>query len=194
MHVCSPHACHHQVCRPGLHITLGIFYQLWCLLEAGCHKLDLELATRTSDRDSFQKYSALLKQLSNLSEKADLTQFLSSLNSVLGDLAIQFPSSDSHPVVQALKGEVQSHAQTLDKLVKLLLHKTQSCSYTCWIYLLSPFHRRERSKQWRQHAVRGSLYIMSHLSAVLKNCWGKCTSIVRPIMGEHLQETMRIDA
>ena len=145
----TSYACHHQVCPPGLHITLGIFYRLWCLLEAGCHKLDLELATRTSptqtDRDAFQKYSALLKQLSNLSEKkADLTQFLSSLNSVLGDLAIQFPSSDSHPVVQALKGEVQSHAQTLDKLVKLLLHKTQSCSYTCWIYLLSHLFIGER--------------------------------------------------
>ena len=42
---------------------------------------------------------------------------MSSLNSVLGDLAIQFPDSESHPLVQALKEEVQSHVQKLDALV-----------------------------------------------------------------------------
>ena len=58
---------------------------------------------------------------------------------MLGDLAIKFSNSDSHPLVQALKGEVQSHAQMLDKLVKLLLQKIQSYSYKC-IYMLELSH------------------------------------------------------
>ena len=112
----------HQVCPPGLHITLGIFYRLWCLLEAGCHELDLELAKRTSatptDRDSFKQYSSLLKQLAPLSEKKiELVQLTSSLNSVLGDLAIQFSNADSHPLVQALKEEARSAALKLDEVV-----------------------------------------------------------------------------
>ena len=31
----------HQVCPPGLHITLGIFLGLFVLLEDACHHLDL---------------------------------------------------------------------------------------------------------------------------------------------------------
>ena len=103
-------------------MTLGIFYRLWCLLEVDCHTLDLELATRTSptptDRESFQKYSALLKEISELTEKkVNLTQLVSTLNILLGDIAIKLPNSDSHPLVQELKRNVQSHAQKLAQLV-----------------------------------------------------------------------------
>lgn len=105
-----------------MHITLGIFYRLWCLLEGSCHELDLELAKRTSasptDRTSFKEYSALVKQLIPLSEKKiELVQLTSSLNSVLGDLAIQLPNAESHPLVQALKEESHSAAVKLDKVV-----------------------------------------------------------------------------
>ncbi len=31
-----------QVCPPGLHITLGIFYRLFQLMEDDCHELDVE--------------------------------------------------------------------------------------------------------------------------------------------------------
>lgn len=117
-----------QVCPPGLHITLGVFYRLWCLLETDCHKLDLELATRISpspaDPDSFKKHSALLKELGQLSENKDsLAQLLSSLNSVLGDLTIQF-SNESHPLVETLKGVIESHAQNLNELVHSIRLRT----------------------------------------------------------------------
>ena len=74
MHVCTATLCtFYQVCPPGLHITLGIFYRIWCLLEADCHKLDLQLAISTSptptDRESFKKVSSLLKRHSQLTEK-----------------------------------------------------------------------------------------------------------------------------
>lgn len=107
------------MCPPGLHISLGIFYKIWCLLEEGCHELDLELAKRSShtptDPDTFQQYSALVKKLTHLREnKMQLVQLVSSLNAVLGDLAI---NSGSSTLVQALTEEVQTQATNLEKLV-----------------------------------------------------------------------------
>ena len=109
-----------QVCPPGLHISLGIFYKMWCLIEEGCHQLDLELATRIShtphDRQSFQEYSSLVRKLRELREKRmSASQLVSSLNNVLGDLAIN--SGSSSPLVQALTLEVQTQAKHLEKLV-----------------------------------------------------------------------------
>ena len=116
----------YQVCPPGLHITLGIFYRLWCLLETACHELDLELATRTSprptDRKSFQHYSALVKQLAELTEKkTGLMELTSTLNSGLADLAIQIPDADSHPLVKKLKEEALSSAKKLDEVVRICI-------------------------------------------------------------------------
>ena len=54
-----------QVCPPGLHIMLGIFTKMLHLLEALCCQLDLELASHTTDFDSFNfsKYSQALQRL-----------------------------------------------------------------------------------------------------------------------------------
>ena len=56
---------------PGLHITLGIFYRLFTLLELSCHQLDLELAQHASQPDtlhSFRLYSAAIHNLEKLNE------------------------------------------------------------------------------------------------------------------------------
>lgn len=81
------------------------------MIEEAGHELDLELAARhtlcTSDRETFRQYSSLLKKLSDMREKKDnLTQLVSSLNEVLGDIAINGSSS---PIVEALTKEVESH-------------------------------------------------------------------------------------
>ena len=56
---------------PGLHISLGVFYRLFSLLESSCHQLDLELAQHASQPDtlhSFQLYSAAIHNLQRLNE------------------------------------------------------------------------------------------------------------------------------
>ena len=62
-----------QVSPPGLHITLGIFYRLWCLLEEECHQLDLQLAhhnaSSPADRKLFYHYRDLVKELAELEKK-----------------------------------------------------------------------------------------------------------------------------
>ena len=120
-----------------MHIALGIFYRLWCLLESDCHKLDLEVATHDSssptDRESFKLYSSLVKKLALLKEeKHNLVQLTSTLNSVLGDLAVQFV--DSHPLVLALKQQVQSTALQLDGVV----HNTITV-YPCRLHACIPY-------------------------------------------------------
>ncbi len=40
-----------QVCPPGLHISLGIFYRLFQLMEDECHVLDIEVSTVEDSRD-----------------------------------------------------------------------------------------------------------------------------------------------
>ena len=65
MHI-HTHKTHvYKVCPPGLHITLGIFTELYGLLEDECHALDLELALLSSEEahSSFYTYSQELKML-----------------------------------------------------------------------------------------------------------------------------------
>ena len=54
---------------PGLHISLGIFFRLFELLEGCCKKLDLALAQHSSQPDtlhSFRLYSAALQKVAEL--------------------------------------------------------------------------------------------------------------------------------
>lgn len=56
---------------PGLHISLGIIYRLFTLLESSFHQLDLELAQHASQPDtlhSFKLYSAAIHKLEKLNE------------------------------------------------------------------------------------------------------------------------------
>ena len=56
---------------PGLHITLGIFYRLFQLLEDQCKQQDLALAEHSSQPDSlhsFWLYSAALHKVAKLEE------------------------------------------------------------------------------------------------------------------------------
>ena len=57
---------------PGLHISLGIFYRLFELLEDRCKQLDLALAQDSSQPDSlhsFRLYSAALHKVAKLEEE-----------------------------------------------------------------------------------------------------------------------------
>ena len=51
---------------PGLHISLGIFYRLFTLLETSCHQWDLELAQYASQPDTLHSYKLYSSSLHNL--------------------------------------------------------------------------------------------------------------------------------
>ncbi len=52
-----------QVCPPGLHISLGIFYRLFLLLENKCHELDLRVREEDSVDEGGTSYSDHVKEL-----------------------------------------------------------------------------------------------------------------------------------
>ena len=63
-----------QVCPPGLHISLGIFFRLFTLLEDACHRLDVLIAwhlTPGSAGVSFVQYADALQQQSTLRDDID---------------------------------------------------------------------------------------------------------------------------
>lgn len=62
-----------QVCIPGLHISLGIFYRLFSLLEDAVHCLDFEVAPTSSAAQqssrAVEEYVKALQQLEKLKEE-----------------------------------------------------------------------------------------------------------------------------
>lgn len=107
---------------PGLHITLGIFYRLWCLLEEECHQLDLQLAQQVAssplDKELFSHYTELLKQLSELErEKPKLIQYTEGLNNAVAHLALHLTNAQSNPLLQALQSEALTASKKLEDMV-----------------------------------------------------------------------------
>ena len=51
---------------PGLHISLGIFYRLFTLLESSCNEWDLELAQYASQPDTLHSYKLYSSAVHNL--------------------------------------------------------------------------------------------------------------------------------
>ena len=57
---------------PGLHISLGVFYRLFTLLETLCHQWDLELAQHASQPDtlhSYKVYSSAIQTITRLKQE-----------------------------------------------------------------------------------------------------------------------------
>ena len=105
-----------QVSLPGIHITLGVFYRLWSLLEKACHQLDLELAKRTAplsvDRQSFSEYAVIVRDLASLKEeKNELTVYTVNLNSQLVQVGSQLPDPDNHPLYSLAAGGRQGNEE-----------------------------------------------------------------------------------
>ncbi len=62
------------MCPPGLHISLGIFFRLFTLLEESCHELDLLLAQHSNSHlrtgSTFEEYSTALRNRHQLREQS----------------------------------------------------------------------------------------------------------------------------
>lgn len=109
-----------QVAPPGLHLTLGIFYRLWTLLEAECHQLDLELAQHmdtslSQDSQSFAHYCELIAELTELTKKRnDLTMKLTNLTMSIGTFTLL---SINDQAFDSLKEEILCARQQLEDTV-----------------------------------------------------------------------------
>ena len=66
-----------KVYLPGLHISMGIFYKLYSLLEEECHLLDLRLSLQLSTNTgltmaSYEEYATAPRELTALKEQLEV--------------------------------------------------------------------------------------------------------------------------
>lgn len=59
------------MCPPGLHITLGIFFRLFTLLENACHELDVAALLQGAGSEAYQQYVTAFRRDVELEEKCD---------------------------------------------------------------------------------------------------------------------------
>ena len=113
-----------QVCLPGLHITLGIFFRLFSLLEDECHCLDLEVAKRNivqpDDRTSFATYASNLHRRTSLQEdKGQLNNQLNTINQVITYLALNLPDPQQNPGLQAACQQKLNKEKRINEIVSI---------------------------------------------------------------------------
>ena len=109
---------HNQVCLPGLHITLGVFFRLFSLLEDQCHALDLELATSqassSGDRPSYATYTRQVQEERTLlDQKEKIEGEVSWLQQTLSFLAINSSNPASDPAMLAVTKVIKDKNMTI---------------------------------------------------------------------------------
>ena len=78
----------------------------------------MHISPSPTDKDFFKHYATLVKKLIELRDnRITMMETISSVNFTIGDIAIKFPNSSSHPLVQAMKEELKTYAQKLEDLV-----------------------------------------------------------------------------
>ena len=114
-----------QACIPGLHISLGVFYHLYTLVEEACHELDLRVANMTSTQNtgvggvSFETYVSNIHKLFALKEEsAKQSQVVSVLDQLLTYLALTVPQGS--PALEQVKKEAEAQQKLLQDVVSEL--------------------------------------------------------------------------
>ena len=111
------------MCPPGLHISLGIFFRLYTLLEDDCHQLyvthtlELQGSTAGSTFNTFvsdlQCQSTLRDSMDRVKEQIEVLEQLLTLTVVtLPPSAPQFT-----PLIQQLTDETKDNKQKMNEMV-----------------------------------------------------------------------------
>lgn len=108
-----------QVCPPGLHITLGIFFRLFVLMEEAAHELDLRCAVKNGlcGASNDQHIALLHRQTQLKDEELFVSQLVRSLGQHLVLLASSLSTTVSTPNQQEtdlwceLRGKIQERKQ-----------------------------------------------------------------------------------
>lgn len=111
-----------KVCLPGLHISLGVFFRLFTLLEDECHGLDVQMAMHNSqqsgDRQAFVDYAtAIQRERTLLDEKEKCEGEVKWLNQTLGYLALHSTNSSNDPTMISVATAIKD---TKKKLVDIV--------------------------------------------------------------------------
>lgn len=118
------------MCLPGLHISLGIFFRLFTLLEDACHRLDFKLALAVTESDrpesstkptSFQEYTMAIREKQEVKEQQlKLQSEAETLEQVATYMSLNIPDERplEHPLIQAILKEAHSRRSSLSQNVR----------------------------------------------------------------------------
>ena len=102
---------------PGLHISLGVYYRLFVLLEAACHQLDLKLAATSKQEDtlhSFSLYSTARFNVTELEEeKAHCLEEATAAEQLSTFLAVRGMDSSQVEYCKQAAAEIRRKIETL---------------------------------------------------------------------------------
>ena len=104
-----------------LHISLGVFYRLFSLLEQECHQLDLQHALLNSSASTVPSYSVFakaLKQVHHLREEAKKLQGEAAMfDQLISYLTLQFSEDVVSQPIQVLHSQVSVCRKKIRELV-----------------------------------------------------------------------------
>ena len=111
------------MCPPGLHISLGIFFRLFTLLEDACHELDVlaPLQQTTGNAgSSFIKYTEALQTQSTLRDGiTTIKTHIDSLEQLLTLMAITLPPGTVQTIVlEQIASEVTAKKKEVEEMVQ----------------------------------------------------------------------------
>ena len=117
---------HSQVCPPGLHISLGIFFRLFTLLEDECHELDVchssQLQGSTAG-SSFHAFVTAMKRQAELRDSIDrVATQITGLEQLLTLALVSLPPNT--PPVTLLTQQLAEEVTTRKKKKKEMVHTT----------------------------------------------------------------------
>ena len=132
------------MCPPGLHVSLGIFFRLFTLLEDDCHQLDvrhsLELQGSTAG-STFRLFIEALQRQSTLRDSMDrVTEQIQVLEQLLTLTIVTLPprAPQFSPRTQQMITEINA------KKEKKEMVKTTMSSVTLTVYTVNVGNRDER--------------------------------------------------
>ena len=127
-----------KVCLPALHISMGIFYKLYSILEEECHLLDLKLALQLStDAElttaSYEEYATAVRELTAYKEQLEvLRQEYRSLKDLFNYSAIIV--GESSPLLSSLIEDDANYSRKIAKLVSYLVGNNTCCLHMKCMY------------------------------------------------------------
>ena len=126
----------HQVCLPGLHISLGVYDRLWALLEGACTGLDLLLAEHTQEGgvgSTYSRFVAALRKRDQLkSSRETEEQRATTMEQLAAFFSLHIPTEVHRQQLELLRKEATKVRQHLSDLVcnSNVIHNTHfNCNF-----------------------------------------------------------------
>ena len=112
-----------QICIPGLHISLGIFYRLFSLLEDAVHCLDYQIAPLSSTAQqipALEKYVDSLHRLAAAQEERVKAEDKAAMYEQVATLSVVNESESFTTTPQLVTAMLQEAAKLRQEIVDLV--------------------------------------------------------------------------